>query len=86
MRTFEYTITEEVGIHSRPAGLLSKKAKEFQSVISVTKADGSSAKATSLMKLMALGVKCGDTVTVTVEGADEETAAAAMEEYFRQNL
>ena len=31
MKTFTYTIQDEVGIHARPAGLLAKKAKEFQS-------------------------------------------------------
>ena len=29
MKTFSYTITDEVGIHARPAGLLAKKAKEL---------------------------------------------------------
>ena len=38
------------------------------------------------MAIMGMGVKCGDTVNVTVEGADEETAAAAMEEFFKANL
>ena len=38
------------------------------------------------MMLMGLGVKCGDTVTVTAEGADEEAAAAAMEQFFKENL
>ena len=42
MRTFEYTITDEVGIHARPAGLLVKEAKNYDSVIKVTK-DGKSA-------------------------------------------
>ena len=86
MRTFEYTITEEVGFHARPAGLLSKKAGEYQSVITIAKADGRSAKVISLFKMMALCIKCGDTVTVTIEGPDEDIAAAGMEEYFRQNL
>ena len=35
-------------------------------------------KLTQLMMLMSLGVKQGDTVTVTAEGADEEAAAAAL--------
>ena len=67
MRTFEYTITDEVGIHARPAGLLVKEAKK-------------------LMALMGLGVKKGDTVTVSVEGGDEDTVAAKMEKFFRNNL
>ena len=85
MKTFSYTIKDEIGIHARPAGLLAKKAKEFQSTITIEK-DGKSASAAKLMMLMGLGVKRGDTVTVTVEGADEEAASAAIEEFFKANL
>lgn len=35
---------------------------------------------------MGLGIKQGDTVTVTVEGGAEETNAAAMEQFFKNNL
>ncbi len=85
MKTFSYTVKDELGIHARPAGLLAKKAKEFQSTITLEK-DGKSAAATKLMAVMGMGVKCGDTVNVTVEGADEDTAAAAMEEFFKSNF
>ena len=85
MKTFSYTIKDEIGIHARPAGLLAKKAKEFQSTITIEKA-GQSETAAKLRMLMGLGVKGGDTVTVTVEGADEEAAAAAIEEFFKANL
>lgn len=85
MKTFSYTITNEAGIHARPAGLLSKKAKEFQSEITIEK-DGKTVNATKLMMLMGLGVKCGDTINVYIKGADEDPAAAAMEEFFKTNL
>ena len=85
MKSFEYTITDEVGIHARPAGLLVKEAKKYDSVITVTK-DGKSVEAKKLMALMGLGVKKGDTVTVSVEGSDEENAAAEMEEFFKKYL
>ena len=62
-----------------------KEAKNYDSVIKVTK-DGKSAEAKKLMALMGLGVKKGDTVTVSVEGGDEDTVAAKMEEFFRNNL
>ena len=78
MKTFNYTIKDEVGIHARPAGLLAKKAKEFESTISIQKGE-KSVNATKLMMLMGLGVKCGETVTITIEGADEEKAAVEME-------
>ena len=85
MKSFDYVITDEVGIHARPAGPLVKEAKSYDSVIRITK-DGKSAEAKKLMALMGLGVKKGDTVTVSVEGGDEEAVAAKMEEFFKNNL
>ena len=85
MKTFAYTIKDEVGIHARPAGMLAKKAKEYESTITLEKG-GKTAVATKLMAIMGMGVKCGDTVSVTVEGADEEKAAAEMEAFFNANL
>ena len=85
MKTFNYTITDELGIHARPAGMLAKTAKALDSEITITKEE-KSVGASKLMMLMGLGVKCGETVIVTVNGADEEEAAAAMEEFFKTNL
>ena len=38
------------------------------------------------MALMGMGIKQGDTVKVTIEGADEETAAAEIEAFFMNNF
>ena len=85
MKEFEYTITDELGIHARPAGLLVKEAKKFESECTITK-DGKTKKLTQLMMLMSLGVKQGDTVTVSVDGADEDAAVASLKEFFENNL
>ena len=85
MKTFEYTIKDELGIHARPAGLLVKEAKKFDSECTITK-DGKTKKLTQLMMLMSLGVKQGDTVTVSVDGADEDAAVASLKEFFENNL
>ena len=85
MKTFEYTIKDELGIHARPAGLLVKEAKKFESECTITK-DGKTKKLTQLMMLMSLGVKQGDTVTVSVDGADEDVAVASLKEFFENNL
>ena len=86
MKQFQYTVTDPVGIHARPAGLLVKAAKALDSTITVVKGDGKSAVAVKLMALMGLGIKQGDTVTVTVEGGNEDANAAAMEQSFKDNL
>ena len=85
MKSFDYTITDEIGIHARPAGILAKKAKEYASRITITKG-GKTAEAQKLMAVMSLGLKKGETVTVSAEGEDEEKAAADMETFFKENL
>ena len=86
MKEFTYTITDPVGIHARPAGVLAKAAKALDSTVTIARADGKSAQATKLMALMGLGIKQGDTVTVTVEGGNGDASAAAMEQFFQDNL
>lgn len=85
MKTFNYVITDEVGIHARPAGMLVKEAKNFESSVMIKKGE-KKADAKKLMILMGLGVKCGEEVTVEIEGADEEKACEALEAFFKANL
>ena len=85
MKSFTYTIKDETGIHARPAGQLCKLAKSFASE-TVIENNGHKVNATKLMMLRGLGVKCGDTVKITVEGEDEDMAAVELEEFFKANL
>lgn len=56
IQQFNYVITDEIGIHARPAGMLAKEAKAFSSKIKI-EANGKAAEATKLMAVMQLGVK-----------------------------
>lgn len=85
MVSFNYKITDPVGIHARPAGLLVKEAKNFSSKI-VINANGKSADATKLMAIMGLGVKTGTEVTVEISGDDENNALVKLEEFFKTNF
>ena len=79
------TVTNKLGIHARPAGLLVKEAKKYESKITVARGVRK-ADLKKLFAVMGLGVKQGETVTVDVEGADEEAAAAAVEAFLKANL
>ena len=86
MKSFEYVITDPVGIHARPAGILVKEVKGFAgSTVTIAKGD-KSVNALKLMALMQMGIKQGDTVTVTVEGGDEAAVCTALENFFKANL
>ena len=85
MKTLDYTIKDELGIHARPAGMLAKTAKSLDSEITVTKGE-KTVGATKLMALMGLGVKCGDTITVTANGGNEEAALETIRNFLESNL
>ena len=85
MKSFSYTVKDELGIHARPAGMLVKEVKNFQSKVTLEK-DGKSVDASRLMAVMGMGVKEDQTVTVTVEGDDEDAACEAIKAFFETNL
>lgn len=85
MKSFSYTVKDELGIHARPAGLLVKEAKKFTSSITIKK-DGKTTDATRLMAVMGMGVKCGNTVELEISGDDEDAAYEAMKAFFETNL
>lgn len=85
MKTFDYTITDPEGIHARPAGILVKEAGKFASKITMAN-DGKEVDAKRIFGIMGLGVKKGNTVTVKVEGEDEEAAYSMLETFFKENL
>lgn len=85
MKSFSYTVKDELGLHARPAGMLVKEVKNFQSKVTLEK-DGKSVDASRLMAVMGMGVKKDQTVTVTVEGNDEDAACEALKAFFKANL
>ena len=59
MKEFNFTVTDENGIHARPAGQLVKEAKSFNSSITVEKGDKSS----DMKKLLKLMRRCPPALT-----------------------
>lgn len=86
MKEFKYVITDEAGIHARPAGLLVKEADKFASNIEIETESGKSADAKRLFAVMGLGVAKGDTITVKIDGEDEDTAYGAVSDFLKSSL
>lgn len=85
MKKFEYVITDEQGIHARPAGELVKVAKKFESDIQIEK-DGRIGDAKKIFSVMGLAAKKGQKLTITCSGIDEETAVFEMEKFMKENM
>lgn len=84
MVNFEYAIKDEMGLHARPAGVMVKRLKEVPASVTIRCGDRS-ADAKKLFKLMGMAVKCGETVTVEIEGEHEEALRDEMLAFFEEN-
>ena len=73
MQKMTYIIRDKNGLHARPAGLIVQAAKGYKSKVSIS-AGEKSADCKKLFQVMGLGIKCGDEVTLSAEGEDEEGA------------
>ncbi|MBQ0064925.1 MAG: HPr family phosphocarrier protein [Firmicutes bacterium] len=85
MKEFRYTITDQQGMHARPAGRITAVAKQFKSYTTLWTKEGSF-DIKKLLQFMGSNVKCEDTIVVRVEGIDEEECAIALENAFKENL
>ncbi|MDR1017427.1 MAG: HPr family phosphocarrier protein [Lachnospiraceae bacterium] len=84
MKEFAYTITDKLGIHARPAGLLTKLGKQLESKVFIKKGD-KEAEITRIMSVMSLAVKQGEEVIVRVEG-DKAEDFEVVKAFFQENL
>ncbi|MDY5987056.1 HPr family phosphocarrier protein [Sporofaciens sp. SGI.106] len=85
MKELKYVITDPQGVHARPAGMLVKAVKGFESEIQMIK-DGRAVNCKGVMGVMSLGVKKGEEVTLTFNGADEDAAMEAIGKFMQENL
>lgn len=82
MNEFSYQIKDENGIHARPAGLIARKAQEYDFEVTIS-CNGKSSSLKKLLSLMGMGIKKDDTVTVTApKGKD----ISELKNYFEENI
>jgi len=81
----DYVITAPEGIHARPATALVRLCKQYQSVISLKRGD-ITVRLNSLLNILAMNAKGGETLSVIVEGPDEALAAEAVDQFFTEQL
>ena len=85
MKEFRYVITDEQGIHARPAGLFVKEAAACECNVTVSK-DGREVDAKRILGVMGLGVKKGQEIVLKTEGEGEEAAMEKLSTFLKENL
>ena len=74
------TVQLTAGLEARPIAMLVQVASQYESKIYV-ETGTKRVNAKSIMGMMTLGISVGEEITVTADGADEETAIAEIERY-----
>jgi phosphotransferase system HPr (HPr) family protein len=85
MPTQEFTVTNKLGIHARPAAQFVKTASTFSCEVRVEK-DDEEADGKSIMGLMMLAAGHGSILTITTEGEDAESALEALGALIARNF
>jgi phosphocarrier protein HPr len=76
MKMAQITITNEVGLHARPASVFVQAAKQFNSNISIRNITKNStpSDAKSILGVLVLGIEKNHLVEIEVNGEDEDKA------------
>ena len=78
MATRNLVINDPVGIHARPAAQFAQAVTASNCNVTIAKEGGDAVPAGSILSIMGLGTKQGDTVVINVEGTDADACAVKL--------
>lgn len=81
----EVTVRNRAGLHTRPASMLVRTASQFDSEIYLQR-DNYEINGKSVIGVMTLAAEQGATLTLIVNGKDEDDAAEAITELFEDGF
>ncbi len=80
--TRRIVISNPFGLHLRPVALFVRTMRQYEADVVVGRDEGPAVDGKSMLEVLTLGIQCGDTLTVAMEGPDAAEAAAAVETLF----
>ena len=88
MNEVTLTITNQVGLHARPAAVFYKKSREFKSKITIQNLSRPETKEVPVgpFYLLQIGVSKGHAVRIRADGEDEQEALAALTQLIEENF
>ncbi len=86
MPSRDIVVGSRIGLHGRPAAMVVRTAAEQSVRVMISKADGKPVDAASILAVLALGARGGDTVTITAEGEGADAALDAVAALLARDL
>lgn len=81
----EVTVRNRAGLHTRPASMIVRTASKFDADVFIQR-DRYEINGKSVIGVMTLAAEQGATLTIVVDGSDEEEAAEAIVELFEDGF
>lgn len=81
----EVTVRNRAGLHTRPASMLVRTAAQFDAEVFLRR-DNYEINGKSVIGVMTLAAEQGSTLTLVVEGEDEDEATEAIVELFEDGF
>ena len=85
MKEVELEVTNELGLHLRPAGQFVRKASKFESEIWIEYL-GNRINAKSIMGILSLAIDCGAQIKIIAEGSDERDAIETLAKFVNSGF
>lgn len=85
MQNKSFVVLNKLGLHARPAALLTKTANLFPCTI-LLKKGAKSANAKSILGVMSLGAKSGEQIDVECDGENETVALESIQALFEERF
>ena len=79
-------IINKDGIHCRPSSIIMQKVQEYPDCLFIIESSKGEIDLSSILGLISLGLECGDSVSIKVEGPDEEKVCEEIAEIFSTNF
>lgn len=86
MTSFTYLIQSDYGIHLGPASRMSELAKMYPDTKATLSMGNRKADVTKTLKLLTMGVRKGDQVTIECEGDSEVELLDVLYQYFEEKM
>ena len=85
MYIIETEVINRLGLHARPATLLVQTATKYMSSVKLQKED-EEVDGKSIIEVLTLAAEKGSIIKIITNGADEEEAAVAIENLFKDKF
>lgn len=86
MQKFTHIIENDFAMHFGPAGRLAEIAQTYPDCVAMLTMGTREANISRPMKVATMGIRKGDAVTVTVEGASEVEMIDVLHHYFEDHM